>query len=66
MKIQQAGQNITTDPLHLKPEMPLGRFRLQQTTNPSFHNNITVFMSVLPYSKLHALVTIVTSAKYFM
>jgi hypothetical protein len=43
--------------------MSLGRFCPTVTASSAFHNNITAFISFLPYSKLHALVTIVTSAK---
>jgi hypothetical protein len=36
------------------------------TTSNGFHGNATAIMSFLPYSKLHALFIIVTSANYYM
>jgi hypothetical protein len=43
------------------PAMPLVVIALQQKTSSGFHGSITAFMLFLPYSKLHALVTIVTT-----
>jgi hypothetical protein len=64
MKIYQAVHNISIDSLHLKASNAFRPFfSLQYTTSSGLHSNIIAFMSSLPYSKLHSLVTTVTSAK---
>jgi hypothetical protein len=55
----QEAQKIFIDPLYLKPAMP---FALQYI-NSGFHGNIIALISSLPYSELHALLTIVTLPK---
>jgi hypothetical protein len=61
--IYQAVQNTSINSLYLKPAMPLVDFALQKITTSSSHGNTTAFISFLPHSKLHSLVTIVTLAK---
>jgi hypothetical protein len=42
--ITSGSKDIDT-PLYPKPEMPLGRFALQQTTGSSFRSKVTALMS---------------------
>jgi hypothetical protein len=55
-------QEISIDPLCLKPAMPLGRFCSTENYSHGFHGYITVFMSFLPYSSVHAVISMVTTA----
>jgi hypothetical protein len=63
MKIYQVVQNISIHVFIPKASNSLLRFFPTVTTLSGCHGNITTYMSFFPYSKLHALVAIVTLAK---
>jgi hypothetical protein len=64
MKIYQAVQKMSTNPLYLKPAMLFRSFLpYSEQISSGFHSNIIAFMYFLRYSKLNALVTILTLCK---